>query len=405
MIQNNLGDYIPKNLKQINHLKWLGQYGNLNQQIGEWKALWDNKPILAGGRYNDNGHKEGPWNELFCNYSEIDQLIESGIYQEGLRVGKWVTSKLLYICQTQYGKMPIGEGMYDDQGRKVGKWVDLHPQFSKDFLLVFEGDYVENVKNGYWSTKFKYFSENKYTIIGGGTYENGVKHGHWIDLSDYFDNRVQYLEEGNYDKGVKKGYWTIQQKRVPGYFLSNILQFPKMFYDKNGKKQGVWIEISKFTRTFGNSFLYSKGWYLDDVKDGYWEIIFMIDGVNFKRGGGKYQNGKKVGKWKEFEQQNDLFWRVQIGDYKEGNKYGFWESRKIKRYLPNEPYRLENTLKNQYSIRVFGMFNENGLEEGHWCYVNEQKAYEDYSQLGIEFKNGIIDKKYEKDIKEFLDII
>ncbi|CAD8194111.1 unnamed protein product [Paramecium octaurelia] len=394
---NDINAQIFKNIEQIQNLEWKGDLKDSIKQIGEWKAFWQNSPLYQRVMYNTNGRKEGLCHEVFSSFTKQNYLVESGIYKDGIRVGKWMTNKFLWIGQSYVGQQLLNKGIYNGKGQKIRRWIELHPEFSKNLLLIYKGRYFDDVKNGIWWTKFKYFSENSYSTIGGGTYVNGLKNGYWIDTCQYFNNLMQFLESGTYNQGVRTGIWTIKNN---GKNLEK-LHFPNMIYDENGQKQGIWMEISKYLIQSEKlvTFIVLQGCYVDGEKDEYWDILLFINNQIRQKGGGRYNQGKKVGKWKELELQNDQFWRIEQGEYKDGKKYGLWESFPLN-YRRNWDTNTSSSINTElFPTRIIGTFNQNGKEEGCWMYLNETDQYNKFNCLNlqrVEFINGIKKINYQK---------
>ncbi|CAD8116483.1 unnamed protein product [Paramecium primaurelia] len=60
------------------------------------------------------------WVELFDGFYEYSQVIIYGEYQNGKRVGRWDLD--------MFGEV-VGGGTYDDNGNKIGQWIDLSDDY------------------------------------------------------------------------------------------------------------------------------------------------------------------------------------------------------------------------------------------------------------------------------------
>ncbi|CAD8156351.1 unnamed protein product [Paramecium pentaurelia] len=156
-------------------------------------------------------------------------------------------------------------GNYDLQGNKIGKWTELDTCFKKNFQVIHEGQYENNMKNGKWNTQFREVQNKKFDIIAEGSYSNDNKIGKWIELEKHYQKTYQVIYDGQYQNGIKIGKWDIL------YRYNTNQEFITMaggFYDVNGLKNGKWCEL---------------GDYLEDEN----QVIFI----------GEYSDGKKFGRW------------------------------------------------------------------------------------------------------------
>ncbi|CAD8127979.1 unnamed protein product [Paramecium sonneborni] len=172
---------------------YVGQYKNGTKK-GKWNTLFENK-IVAGGNYNDYGMKYGQWSVIHKAFKNKYNIIQNGKYLNGKKTGKW---------NFNYQIKSIGGGNYDENGKKIGIWTELNENYGENCLVIYIGEYKAGIKQGNWQTLYK---NNQ---IGGGLYnENGMKDGKWIELSDSFDDNTQakrkvYHQE--YQNGVKIGF-------------------------------------------------------------------------------------------------------------------------------------------------------------------------------------------------------
>ncbi|CAK62585.1 unnamed protein product (macronuclear) [Paramecium tetraurelia] len=259
---------IMKNLEQIKHLKWEGEFGINNIQTGKWTAFWKGKQLDVGGYYNENGLKIGNWIELFENYWDFSPVTYVGEYQVGYKQGKWDTFyekqkmqsftnrlnleevvvirmviKLVYgliytkiiigdyaqhiisSCKvtltgeyqnnykigrwdTMFQNKIIGSTDYDQNGLKNGIGIEVDENFYYCCQVIYRGEYKNNIKVGRWDT---IFLENN-TIIGGGNYDiKGLKEGLWVDLHDGFNIYYKYIQTGTYQNGIRQGQFIESQ--------------------------------------------------------------------------------------------------------------------------------------------------------------------------------------------------
>ncbi|CAD8155995.1 unnamed protein product [Paramecium octaurelia] len=318
--QNTKYATILTNIDQVQKLKWGTQ--NLQYTV-KWCPIWEARIIInAGGEVNKNNLKIGKWVELSDNYCNISQVTHEGIYNNGLRNGKWITYfKENIIC----------EGEYNLKGVEIGKWEHVHDRFSNNYQIIYQGEYKNGKKFGQWNI-IDITTQNK-LIIGGGFYgTEGEKIGKWTELHNNFVNfktlnkySCQILWKGYYRNGKKIGKWDIHYSKE----LKSVDNFESIgggLYDETEQKQGIWIELLD---NFSNcSQVRSFGEYNNGKTIGRWNIQFRDEKKdNFIIiGGGQYDDeGKQKGKWIELYHnfRSDIQLRF-VGDYKEGIKQGFW---------------------------------------------------------------------------------
>ncbi|CAD8179243.1 unnamed protein product [Paramecium pentaurelia] len=362
---------ITKNLVKINHFKWKGKEGKEKQKIGKWEGYWKNKVQKIGGYYDNQGLKQGLWYEEYENFWDYAQIVYVGIYHNGIQRNRWDTIMNNNI---------IGGGNYDHNGKKTGKWVELHLNYFKQNYVycdaTYEGEYLDGIKQGYWQT----FLSKK--IIGGGFYNQvGQKDGFWIELNDNFSLYLieiihcgnQVIYKGNYKNGLQIGIWEI----VIVYDGKQIYIGGGSF-DDNGKKNGRWVDLA-IDWLNGNKEIFYIGDYKNGQKIGQWNIH---NWYNKSIGGGEFQEGIKDGIWIDVHDDWRPGWRQIIyhGEYQMRKKIGTWKI-------------LENSDK-QISG---GDYNEYGMKNGKWFEPDEKwdkKIWNSFMKVNIRMVqksvNGIV---------------
>ncbi|CAD8137797.1 unnamed protein product [Paramecium octaurelia] len=256
---------IVENFLGLNYLKYEGQYDG-GKKRGLWKANYNQKTINLGC-YDENGLKNGKWVNLYKFFNPSCRVIFIGQYNNGMKIGQWTI---------QQRKIIIGGGMYNDEGKKIGVWKELQPNFQLDFEVFYTGLYEEGIKQGEWKI---YFQDR---LIGGGNYDSqGMKHGLWKDAHQNFSYRIQVAYSGEYVKGWKKGRWNIM-------LIDQIIGGGN--YDE-GIKQGKWIEVDEKYADYHQ--VLCVGEYSNGMKIGRWDFLFQGNVI----GGGQYEDGMKHGKW------------------------------------------------------------------------------------------------------------
>ncbi|CAD8120004.1 unnamed protein product [Paramecium sonneborni] len=380
-----------RNFEQIKNLRWDGQIGNKNKRIGRWRVFWGGERLNIGGYYNEMGNKQGIWIDLFENFWDKCEVIYEGEYKNDIKRGYW---------KTIYKVQQIGGGYYNQNELKHGKWIDLDENFNDIYQMSYEGEYNDGKKVGLW------YVNNGGKIFGIGIYnQNGNKNGKWSKLQFQNLEFGQSIESGQYRNGLKIGNWNI---------IQNNTKIDGGQYDENGIKQGMWIELEKNEQNVGE--------YFDGKKVGMWDIIFR----NSITGGGYYnEQGQKQGKWMElYENYNSYCQVIYIGDYENGIRNRKWKTIFDKKLIGEGCYnnqgmkcglwvdlhenfdyfcqivnvgKYENDQKYgewksiQCNINAMiggGIYDENGMKNGYWIDLYEN--YQDECQIVFvgEYKNG-----------------
>ncbi|CAD8108321.1 unnamed protein product [Paramecium sonneborni] len=283
-----------------------GEYINGNK-IGIWNVI-HNKRIRAYGIYELIGQKFGKWIQLYDNYYDLNQIIEIGNYENGKKCKDWtIMMKIPYYERN----IKIGGGIYDEiEGKKVGFWVEPHFNFYEDCQIIMIGDYNMGNRIGNWEIYFRMSEKSNYQTIGQGNYnQNGIKFGKWDELQDSYDCNHQIIYSGEYDNGQKNGLWDIKYRTLQE-------QFQKIGggnYD-NDQKNGRWIEpIYNFN--YQNQIFFD-GSYQNNQKLGKWNLLCKKSYEDQYQilGGGNYEEkyGTKDGIWIEINDLKNLNQQTKI---------------------------------------------------------------------------------------------
>jgi len=201
--------------------------------------------------------------DMKSTYDEQGRLIFTGGFKEGVPVGihrfydttGTVTNAHLY---NEIGQK-ISEGIIDEQGRRVGEWIDFYGTGE----VKAQGQYVDNQRSGKWTFYFRSGG-----IEQTGRFQRGRFQGLW----------VWYYPDGS--------TW-----REESYF--------------NGREDGLFIEYGP------EGEILSEGNYISGEKDGEW--IYQV-GDHEERG--TYVVGLREGEWKYFYNDGQLKYE---GYYTQGN--------------------------------------------------------------------------------------
>ncbi|CAK87293.1 unnamed protein product, partial (macronuclear) [Paramecium tetraurelia] len=207
---------------------------------------------------------------------------------------------------------------------KTGKWVELSDDYHDCSQVTQVGIYENGKKIGRWDILYKNRDTNINEFIGGGSYNklnDGYKIGTWIELNDWFSDSSQVTNNGEYKDGLKFGRWDIWYKNrdtklyqlIGGGFYQD---------DVNQIKLGIWIELNDGFWDYSQVTQHGK--YQNGKKVGRW--VFKFEGSQI--GGGLYNeegDGIKVGQWIELSDGFQMFQQVvYIGEYRNGKKVGSW---------------------------------------------------------------------------------
>ncbi|CAD8117108.1 unnamed protein product [Paramecium sonneborni] len=83
-------------------------------------AFWNGEEMVKVKGYYIDVMKQGYWIELIKNYWIKAQVLKVGILNDDLKIGMWN-----YI----YKNYNINGGQYNNQGKKIGKWIELSEVF------------------------------------------------------------------------------------------------------------------------------------------------------------------------------------------------------------------------------------------------------------------------------------
>ncbi|CAD8101279.1 unnamed protein product [Paramecium primaurelia] len=298
---------IREGFKDGSKVTYKGEYKN-GRKFGRWDIYYNNEngdQIIGGGQYEEGGDniKIGQWIDISDRFHRECQVTYKGEYLNGYRVGKWD----IWFKEDGENKqnIKIGGGSYDQQraGMKIGQWIEISDVFKQDSKVSQKGEYKDGRKFGRWDIyynnengdqimqKVQYIEPTFKLVSGGGRYEEGsdnIKIGNWIDISDGFCRECQVTYKGEYKIGKRVGKWDILYKDLAG----NNESIGGGFYDErgDGMQIGKWIDLD-------DGFCDSKQ-------------------ITYK---GQYKNGKKQGLWVEI----DIEKNKQCSEIKYHNYYQY----------------------------------------------------------------------------------
>ncbi|CAD8129148.1 unnamed protein product [Paramecium sonneborni] len=265
------------------------------------------------------------------------------------------------------------QGQFDKRKFKVGKWI---ASWNKAFLKDVGGYFVDGQKQGLWKDLFlnycylmnreaQVFETGEYCAdlrignwdfiwldkkLSGGFYnKNGLKQGKWVEFDEIFGIVKQVTYTGEYNiQGKKVGKWDIMYK-YRDYFGNEDKEYKQIgggIYGEGQIKIGRWIELWE-NFGFNRQVTFNGEYNIQGIKVGKWNILYKGQQMQiFSNGGGTY---------------DDFQGQIKIGRWVE-----LWE---------NFGQNREVTFNGEYNIQ--------GMKVGRWdimykdCdyFENEDKQY------------------------------
>jgi antitoxin component YwqK of YwqJK toxin-antitoxin module len=221
----------------------------------------------------------------------------------------------------------------DSKNLKQGYWEESLNN------VVSKGSYLDDKKNGVWTTYGAKGSVN--SIIN---YKNGKKHGVSISLDDYgylksesfykndqlhgiyraYASGGRLISESNYTNGAlngqKKTYYETNAKlQEESTYVNGLKEGKSLWYDTDGKliaqysyKNGKFEGVNYTFYTSGN--LQTEETYSKDIQTGHYKEYFD-DAKSTLKLSGNYVDGKKDGKWIEYDNKGSI---IKTTVYKNG---------------------------------------------------------------------------------------
>lgn len=288
-------------------------------------------PSFAQENRKENGVKVGAW----AHKDQRDFVYAAGNYTDGIKTGRW---RYFISPVSRYTQVADVLGTYDATGKKTGRWTFI----SSQTRIQVEAEFV----NGLMEGQCLYFSPEG-TVLAMGTMSAGLRHGQWL-----FYYKGKEMARGYYQDGIKIGDWNYD------YFPENDLHVKGVLNYDNGAKSGR-LEYYKVSR---------------HPKFGFQEFLAGL---------GLYKNGKKVGRWIEY-QSNLKGELIEAGNYNSnGKREGFWKTT-----LNGRNYEAV-TYNNGVKDGVFKRFHDNGS-------IQYQSTYKNGIEVGEfvrYFDNGNMEEK------------
>lgn len=291
---------------------------------GMWAARISETQFLYQGFYT-KGKRNGSWMEFDCqsksemrgNY--VDDLrdgawtgsiaglvVETGLFEKGLRCGRWVCTSLItgrrllekdFVEGLQTGIMrrysEVTGRLIAEVEMLKGKFHGIGMTWNEEGQLMGQEKFKDDKRNGL----SRYYSHGVLESIV--TYENDVNHGlaetydedgrlestglykegKMHGLWKFYEDGVLYME-GSYHEGVQRGVWV---KRHPNGTVRTIVRV-----DDDGKREGP---VKKW---HPNGKVHVEGQYVNDLRQGTFTIY---DSRGRIRASGQYENDQRHGPW------------------------------------------------------------------------------------------------------------
>ncbi|CAD8128849.1 unnamed protein product [Paramecium sonneborni] len=147
-------------MEETQNLYWSGQYDQKKKKEGKWIASWEGEVFIKVGGYYKKGLKLGLWNELFEDHFTQPQIFYTGEYLNDFKIGKW---------KYFYKNKIIDGGIYDNEGKKIGKWIELDKVFYWISYIIYtssNGEYnKKGMKVGKWDILFNNYGNQQMQIL------------------------------------------------------------------------------------------------------------------------------------------------------------------------------------------------------------------------------------------------
>jgi antitoxin component YwqK of YwqJK toxin-antitoxin module len=342
ILYDSINDKSLKLLSEISTFRngyFIGKYSNGKTagkgffENGKPEGLWkyyDNKGFLSYGGYYKSGIKDSTW--LF--YWELNRQFTKTVntFKNGVPEGK----QLEYFITDTLGKV-----FYYKNGKLNGNYFEFYPSGK----LKYKGNYKDNLKIGIWTyfnEQNKILTKDTIpwtgsfrgrdslgTVIAEGSYKNGLQTGEWV----YMDSDGHVIEKINYKDGVVDGkrteWFNNSQKASDGYYKMGAKNSIFMTWYLNGK-------IKSEMKYIMDTVQYSKIWNEDGIlilketfKNGLYETRVTWDDNGVVLAEEEYQAGDPSGTWQQYF-NGKIHWKRKIINNEIGTDTWYYENGKKK---------------------------------------------------------------------------
>lgn len=301
-------------------------------------------PVHAQSNQMQGGEKVGHW-----IYKDAQgRTCGEGHYKDGFRTGPW---KFYLSEASKKQQTPDVFGSYSNSGMKHGEWTYINMQTDISVRVNFDNDLMQG--------ECVYYDRDN-SILARGLMEDGMRHGKWV----FYD---QNNSTGAYHQNGLK----LNEKMTEGYYT-------------NGFRIGTWeydYYLDKNTRVKGNLT------FRDGKNNGRLDFYKIEHHPSFGTtetlaGSGSYTNGRKTGRWIEFNYgtKGDF---IETGNYNSaGKRDGLWKVRIGNQthlsgnYNNGVPHGKFNHYYESGQLKSETYYNQ-GLEEGEFTHYYKSGQIEE----------------------------
>jgi antitoxin component YwqK of YwqJK toxin-antitoxin module len=289
---------------------------------------------LVGEYLNDE--KNGTWKLFFIEDDNTERILTLENYTKGIKNGQFqeINGDSLIICSYKNDQLFGEYKVYRDLLKTLFGGM-IRTDISK-LTLTSEGSYYDGLKNGYWKNY-----DLTGALISEGRFDNDQETGEWknyyTNWSDGKGGNKPYSKQlyliQNYTNGLLDGksirYSYLEEEKYPcsevdenkdpidtciRYVYKKV--FETTFY-KNGKLNGP------FELRDSLNEIIAKGFYKDDLKNSEWYYRYAKKDFNntlfFVYQKGSYLNDKRDGKWIQYYNEGKI---SESFNYKNGDLHG-----------------------------------------------------------------------------------
>ncbi|MGH1335203.1 MAG: hypothetical protein ACRBFS_03680 [Aureispira sp.] len=308
--------------------------------------------LTAQENRKEDGVKVGAW----AHKDSRGKVYAEGTYQDGIKTGAW---RYYLSPVSRYTHVSDVSGSYDAFGQKTGNWLFI----SMTTKIQVEAEFANNLLQG----RCSYFNSEG-NIMATGVMDAGIRHGQWV-----FYSQGEEMTRGYYKNGLKMGDW------VYDYFPEKDLHVKGVLNFDNGAKSGklFYYKVDRHPKFGTNELLSGIGEYINGKKVGRWiEYQQGLKGELVEAGLYNRQ-GKRQGVWRTTLNRKNY----QIGLYENGTLQGAF-----KQFHDNGKLQYEAIFQNGAPIGAFKRYYNNGKieEEGTTVFIPASNLTKDTLYMDLQ---------------------
>ena len=243
--------------------------------------------------------------------------------------------KFILLLLSLHAVVVFAQNYTDASGKKQGKWVKYYPN---GHISIYEGVFKDDHPVG----EFRYYypSGKVKTIV---QHETKTRSYAWF----YFENE-QIMSEGQYVNMQKDSVW--KTYNVQGFLISSESYAKNKL---NGQKIMYYVQDQLEN---GDLKIFQIETYKDSVLHGEFTAYFS-SGIKMEYG--RYELGKKVGRWETFHPSGNVATQVK---FRKGMAYGYAVAFDDKGQEQYRSYWLDGkVLKGEELKKYFAQCQKNGM--------------------------------------------